>query len=319
MIIKDKYQPPIYLKNGHINTMFTFANRKIEGHPGFERQRYETPDGDFFDVDYINNGNEKAAILLHGLEGNSKSQYIMGMSNILNMEGWDVYAINHRSCSGEMNRTLGFYHSGFTKDLAQMVDTISQAYDSFICIGYSLGGNMVLKYMGSDEYKKPDNLRLSIGVSVPTDLKGGSFKLKRFDNKIYTKRFINDLAVKIKYKAEKFPGVIDTSYLPKLKQLMDFDDYYTAPLHGFKDALDYYAQSNSKQFLSQINIPTLLINALDDPFLSESCHPYEIAENSEHFNFVPVKYGGHVGFYQKGIYSYVDGMILDYIRSIYNS
>jgi hypothetical protein len=318
MIFKDKYQPPIYLKNGHINTMFTFVKRKIEGHPGFFRQRYETPDEDFFDVDTIQSGNDKAAILLHGLEGSTQSQYIMGMSSILASEGWDVYAINHRSCSGEMNRTLGFYHSGFTKDLAQIVDTISAQYNSIICIGYSLGGNMVLKYMGSDEHLKPDNLRLAIGVSVPTDLKGGSFKLKRFENKIYTKRFIIDLAVKIKYKAEKFPGAIDISHLPKLKQLMDFDDHYTAPLHGFKDALDYYAKSNSKQFLSSIEIPTLLINALDDPFLSDSCHPYEIAENSKHFDFVPVRYGGHVGFYQKGIYSYVDGVVLDYIKSIYN-
>lgn len=319
MTFIDKYQPPLYLKNGHINTWFTYAKRKIEGHPGFDRQRYETPDDDFFDVDYINNGSDRAAILLHGLEGSTKSQYMMGMSNLLAKEGWDVYAVNHRSCSGEMNRTLGFYHSGFTKDLAQLVDIISAEYNSFICIGYSLGGNMVLKYMGSDEHIKPSNLSLAIGVSVPTDLKGGSFKLKRFDNKIYTKRFINDLAVKIRYKADKFPGLVDATYLPKLKQLMDFDEHYTAPLHGFKDALDYYAQSSSKQFLSNIKLPTLLINALDDPFLSESCQPYEIAEKSKHFDFVPLKYGGHVGFYQKGVYSHADGVIFDYIKGIYNT
>jgi predicted alpha/beta-fold hydrolase len=306
--------PKLVFKNPHVSTFYPYFLRKFKNLP-YNRKREELPDGDFIDIDWMNTSHkDDLVILLHGLEGSSESQYVRGAAELLFSLNWNVCAINHRSCSGELNRTLEMYHSGFTRDLAYVVNKYSKEYQRILIVGYSLGGNMALKYLGEESYTIPEQLKLVIAFSVPTDLEGGSIKLTNWYNKAYTFEFLKTLKAKMREKAKTFPQ-IDLSNLPKLKQLMDFDEYYTAFLHGFKDAKDYYAQCNSKQFLHNINaVPTVLINALDDPFLSDSCHPYTIAEESKFFHFIPLTYGGHVGFMINRENYYSDKLLLKLIK-----
>jgi predicted alpha/beta-fold hydrolase len=307
------FDPSPLFKNPHISTFYPYFLRKFENLP-YTRIREELPDGDFIDLDWMKGSdNSKLVILLHGLEGSSNSQYVRGAAEMLFPLGWDVCSFNHRSCSGELNRKLQMYHSGFTRDLAHVTTKYSQEYDSVIIIGYSLGGNVALKYLGEGSYTLPNQLKLVISFSVPADLEGGSIKLTKWYNKAYTYEFLKTLKVKITQKAIVFPE-IDLKYLPKLKQLMDFDEYYTAPIHGFKDAKDYYYKSNSKQFLDQNTIPAFLINALDDPFLSDSCHPFEIARQSKYLHFIPLNYGGHVGFIENRNSYFSDQLVLNIIN-----
>lgn len=293
------YQPRFPFRNGHTSTIYPFFFRKYEQDLTYTRKRYTTPDDDFVDVDEMLAGHSKAVLILHGLEGSSSSQYIKGLAPYLHNQGWDIWAINHRSCSGEMNKQLAMYHSGFTDDIAMIFDIMSKQYNTITGVGFSLGGNMLLKYLGEYKHVIPPNFKVGIACSVPTDLAGGSERLKKWDNTGYTRRFLKSLSKKMVIKHNTHPQ-IDLTHLPKLKELMDFDNYYTASLHGFKDAQDYYDKCNSKQFLLAIKTPAVLINALNDPFLSASCHPFDEAKESSYFHFLPIEHGGHVGFASYG-------------------
>lgn len=289
------YKPPVLFRNGHVNTFYPYLFRKTK-HPGYNRKRVNTPDDDFVDLDMILNGNRRVTVLLHGLEGSSSSQYILGTSTLLAAHEWDIIAINFRSCSGEMNNTPLLYHSGFTKDLDFILHSIKNQYDEITLAGFSLGGNVVMKYLGEGAYTVPDNVIAAAGVSVPCDLAAGSLKIASKENFLYQKNFLLTLGHKMLHKARQFPGLMDPDKLKITKSLIDFDNYFTAPLHGFRDAADYYAQSNSLQFLHKIKVPSLIINALDDSFLPASSYPYAAADaNPELFLMTP-KFGGHVGF-----------------------
>jgi uncharacterized protein len=189
------------------------------------------------------------------------------------------------------------YHSGFTRDLDNVITKIAPLYDAIYVVGFSLGGNMILKYLGEGSYNFPQQLKFCLAFSVPADLATSSVKLTHWSNIGYTKRFLKSLSAKMIEKAKSYPE-IDLSHLTKMKELMDFDEHYTSKLHGFNDAQDYYARSNCKQFLHNISIPALLINAIDDPFLTKECLPYDEGSQSDYFHFLPVTNGGHVGFTQ---------------------
>ena len=298
-LIPSDYQPIFPLRNGHLNTIYSTLFRKLAPLP-FERKRIETADDDFLDIDFLKNGNGKIVVLCHGLEGSSASKYIQASSELLHGNGYDVAAMNYRFCSGELNRQLRTYHSGETEDLNTVVNYVLPDYDEIYLVGFSLGGNLVLKYVGEEVYPIDQKIKAVVGVSVLVDLHGASLELSKFKNRIYTKRFLKTLAKKMKLKHAQYPAHIDIDQMQHIKRLIDFDDHYTSAINGFKDAEDYYAQANSKQFLHQIKTPSLIINALDDPFLSTSCFPYEEARNNQHVNLMTPKYGGHVGFVSFG-------------------
>lgn len=304
LISLPTYKPSFLLKSGHLSTLYPYLLRK-NVLPAYIRQRWDTIDGDFIDLDFLESASrDKIMILNHGLEGSSSSQYIMGMANYYNKMGWNICAINNRSCSGQLNRNLGFYHSGFTEDLKLLVPKLASEYKEVHLVGFSLGGNQILKYLGQEHQIIPSNVKSAVAISVPIDLEASAIALKKWGNKLYTYNFLSSLKQKVQEKAKLYPSNIDLSHLPKLKELMDFDEYYTSSLQGFKDAKDYYNQSSSKQFLQHIKIPTLLINAFNDPFLGLSCFPYEEAKASSNFYFHASKYGGHAGFpqFRKGPY-----------------
>ena len=291
-----EYKPSVWLRGGHSNTLLShlFRSKNI---CDFTRHRLTTPDDDFLDVDGIFNQNKKLVILCHGLEGDSSSSYVQEFAVGFSKEGFDVVAMNYRGCSGEMNKAPRLYHSGSTDDVHFVLQSYHAAYESVFLIGFSLGGNLTLKLLGEKVYDIPANLKAAIAISTPADLETCALKLIQRENWIYEKRFLVSLTNKVKLKAEQFPDLIDTQKLKDAKNLYLFDDIFVAPLHGFKNALDYYTQCSSKQFLTNIEIPTLMISATDDPFLSEKSIPYNEAKENDNLFLYPCKYGGHVGFY----------------------
>lgn len=288
------------LRNGHLNTIYTSLFRKAPN-ISFERKRISTHDEDFLDLDYIRNGNKRIAILCHGLEGSSASKYISGISEELLKINFDICAMNYRFCSGEINLTPQLYHSGYTIDLHTTVQEVEKNYDSIAIIGFSLGGNLLLKYLGDGALPLSKKIHNGCAISAPIDLHGSSIVMKRLQNFLYTRRFLKSLFQKLKLKNKQFPEIFNLKFMSQINNVMDFDDYYTGPLNGFKDAIDYYTQCSSLQFLSNINLPTLLVNSYDDPFLSKNCYPKRgDLDNNENLTLEYPRYGGHVGFYQKG-------------------
>ena len=289
------YQPKFPFRNAHLNTIFSSQFRKIKP-LSFQRKRIETPDNDFLDIDFLENGSKKIVVLCHGLEGSSTSKYIQATATLLSAHGYSVAAMNYRFCSGEINRQLITYHSGRTEDLHAVINSILPDYTAVYLVGFSLGGNLVLKYNGDGIFRLHPKIKATVAVSVPVDLYGSAIELQRPHNQLYTWRFLRTLSKKVYLKHQQYPEQVDIKQLKKVKKLIDFDEYFTSVLNGFKDARDYYSQANSKQFLHSISKPTLLINALDDPFLSDSCYPFVEAKNNPYFDLMTPPYGGHVGF-----------------------
>ena len=313
-VIKTDYKPPLLFKNRHINTIYSSLFRKTK-RPSFKRKRIETLDDDFLDIDFIENGSKKIVILCHGLEGSSDSKYIQATAKLLSLNGYSVAAMNYRFCSGEINRQLVTYHSGKTDDLHTVINFVLPNYDSVYLVGFSLGGNLIIKYNGDGLFSLSPKIKANVAISVPVDLMGSSISLKRCENVLYRWRFLRTLSKKMHLKHQQFPNELDVVPLKKVKNLTDFDNFFTSKINGFKDAEDYYLKASSKQFIPNISIPTLLINALDDPFLSDSCFPIrEAKENSNFFLMTPF-YGGHVGFISKGAFYWSEIQILNFLNN----
>jgi predicted alpha/beta-fold hydrolase len=289
------YKPSLLFKNKHFNTVYrTLFN---DSNANFNRERLELADGDFIDLDISSVNSDKLVIAIHGLEGSSKSSYIVSLTNVLNQHNFDVIAMNHRGCSGEPNRLLSSYHSGKTEDLELVIKYIENQYDykEIHIVGYSLGGNMTLKYMG--ESKVSSKVKSAVGVSVPCSLKDSSIQMNLLSNRLYLNRFLKTLKKKTFEKLVQFPNSFLTEEsIKSIKNFKDFDDVYTAPAHGFENADDYYKKSSCKHFIPSIKTPTLLITSLDDPFFGAACYPFREAEANNNFFMEPTTYGGHVGF-----------------------
>jgi len=310
----QSYRPKFLLRNGHFNTVYPALFRKQEV-PDYIRREIATNDNDFIHVDLLEGGYKKLAVLCHGLEGSSSSQYIVATGGLLHSNGWDIAAVNYRGCSGVINNQLRMYHSGATDDLQLVIDSVIGDYDEIVLIGFSLGGNLCLKYTGENQGKLHSKITRTIAVSVPVDLKAGSINIGKRSNRIYENNFLNTLTEKILEKHKQFPNDIDLSLLKEMKKLYDFDDMYTGPIHGFNNAENYYAQCSSKQFLPLINIPTIIINALDDPFLPKECYPFEVVKANKYLEMMVPKYGGHVGFVERNKKHYwIEKTILQWLQ-----
>ena len=299
VIHRSSYHAPFLFNNGHLQTLYPTMARTVSG-VAYQRERIITPDEDFLDLDWLRTGNRKLAVLSHGLEGHTGRPYMTGMARMLDRHGWDVLAWNYRACSGEINRKLRMYHNGCIDDLDCVVQhgLKDGRYDSAAMIGFSLGGNLTLMYLGSKGTALDPRIRGSVAFSVPCDLKAGALELARARNYLYMKQFLVSLHKKIKLKMEQMPGVIDDDGYGNIRDFRGFDDRYTAPMNGFKDAEDYWYRCSSGRFLHAITVPTLLVNALDDPFLAPSCYPETAAEQSRHVHLEMPRSGGHVGFVQ---------------------
>ncbi|QCK14683.1 YheT family hydrolase [Mangrovivirga cuniculi] len=291
-----KYKAPYLYFSPHIETILPSLFRKVEG-VEYKRERLTTPDNDFLDLDWLHDDNKKLVIVCHGLEGSSDRPYVKGMAKALHNSNFDILAWNYRGCSGEINNNLRFYHSGATDDLELVINhSISLGYHEIFLIGFSLGGNLVLKYCGEKEENIQEQVRKVVAFSVPLDLEAGSNRIAEPSNFIYERRFLNNLIEKVKQKAAIMPDKLSTAHIKKIKTLYDFDNFYTAPIHGFKNASDYYSKCSSINYVTNIKIPTLIINAKNDPFLPAKCYPAELLSKNEMITFEFPERGGHVGF-----------------------
>lgn len=288
------YKRPSFLFSGHLETIYPALLRSVELQ--YERERITTPDDDFLDLDWIRSNSEKVVIISHGLEGNSDRAYMKGMARAFSKQGFDVLTWNFRGCSDEMNKQLRFYHSGATDDLECVVmHARRQRYREIYLVGFSLGGNLTLKYLG--EKTTHSEIKRAVVFSTPLDLYTSCLKISKPSNFVYSNRFVKSLKNKIVRKSLMMQG-LDVKGIEKINSLMVFDDCYTAPLHGFKNAMEYYTACSSIHYIESIGIPTLIVNAQNDPFLSDECFPIERLKNHEFVKFENPVHGGHVGFAQ---------------------
>ncbi len=294
-IIRSQFDPPRALRNAHLQTILSTILR-WRARAVYERERVELPDGDFLDLDWLTSGNGRLSILSHGLEGSSRDVTVRAMAAALHRAGWDVLAWNYRGCSGEMNRLPRLYHSGETTDLAAVVEHAAKRFPILSLVGLSLGGNLILKYLGESQPHRA--VAAAAALSPPIDLVATVKVLdQRWANRIYLRRLITSLLCKVKAKAKYFPEHIDVSGARGIRGFEDFDGRFTAPVHGFRDARDYWVKSSSQQFLPAITVPTLILSAQDDPFLSSECFPFKEAERSARLFLEAPASGGHLGFF----------------------
>lgn len=294
-----EYNPGGLFRWAHWNTVYTSLFRHPEPIPTI-RERVETPDGDFFDVDYQRQGYARAVVLLHGLEGSSRAGYIVGISHVFQTRGWDTIAVNFRGCGGDPNRSLASYHSGFTTDLIQIMKQADAEYSELALIGFSLGGNVVLKYLGESAGIIPSSLNRAAAISVPVDLESSAQELEKLANILYTRRFLKSLKQKSAARLVRFPGAIDPGRVAASRTLRQFDDAVTAPVNGFKDSSDYYTRCSSRRLIDKIQVSTLILNAQDDPFLGSACYPVRECRANPACILLAPRFGGHVGFFQPG-------------------
>ncbi len=294
----SSYTAPFALFSPHLETIFPALMRKV-ALPPYTRERIDTPDGDFLDLDWLHQSSDKVVIISHGLEGNSQRPYVKGMAKIFFKNGFDVIAWNYRGCSGEINRKLRFYHSGATDDLNTVIDHAidKKKYSNVFLVGFSLGGNITLKLLG--EATPRAEVRKAVAISVPMDLKTSCEEISKPSNWIYSYRFLRSLKSKVVAKAAVMPE-LRVEGIERIKTIMGFDDRYTAPLHGFTNALEYYEQCSSIRFVGNVATPTLVVNTLNDPFLSKACFPEKMLQGHRFVELEILSRGGHVGFTQFG-------------------
>jgi predicted alpha/beta-fold hydrolase len=288
------FKPAWWLLNPHLQTLWpVFMRRRLR--PPLRRERLELPDGDFVDLDWTLNDTGPIVILLHGLEGGSRSHYARGMLAALPRHSLRGVLMHFRGCSGEPNRLARAYHSGDTGDIDFLVKTLKEREPQtpLAAIGYSLGGNALLKWLGEQGAQTP--LRCAAAVSVPFLLHDSAQRLNRGVSRVYQLKLLNDLKASVRRKAARLPLPVALHNLDSLGSFQAFDDRITAPLHGFRDAKHYYTESSSRQFLSRIRIPTLIVHAADDPFMPKTVLP-EANEVSDTIEFDLHRHGGHVGF-----------------------
>ncbi len=317
-IITSIYDPPLLFKNGHFSTIYAGIIRTVGGFVQ-KRERIDLPDGDFLDLDWslATTPSKKVVILIHGLEGNAQRAYITGSAKAFNANGFDACAINLRTCSGVPNRLYRSYHSGATEDLEAVIDHILELknYSELYLKGFSLGGNMALKYLGENR-TVPKEIKAAIAVSVPCSLHSSLKELLKTKNLPYAKRFKKHLVEKLREKQQLFPDKISDKDIKNVVTLKDFDDVYTSRAHGFKDALDYYDKCSCKQFLQNIQIPSLIVNARNDSFLGPECFPLEEAKDNPNLYLEMPKYGGHVGFFGQKNVTYTEKRAIKFLNEI---
>ena len=295
MILESsQYRPPWYLPGPDLQSIAPQVTRRLAP-IAYRRQRITTADGDFLDLDWSEIGARRLAIIAHGMAGHTRRPYMQGMVAAFNRAGWDAMAWNMRGCSEEPNRTPGFYHAGLTDDLAAVVDAATERGDCAIAlIGFSLGGSLVLKYLGERGDEAP--ICASVSFSVPFDLADCVAQLHRRRNAFYLHRFLRRFRSKVRAKAAAMPGAIDATGVDRIRDLHAFDERYTAPLHGFDSVEEYWRVNSCLYYLPGIAVPTLVVNGRNDPFLGPRCYPIAEIRGLPGVQLEMPEGGGHVGF-----------------------
>ena len=290
------YHAPGWLPGGHAQTIWPVLIKAAP--PPLVRERWDTPDGDFLDVDRLPGpADAPLVILFHGLEGSARSHYAASLLHALAARRWQGAVVHFRGCGGEANRLPRAYHSGDADEIDWLLRRFAEVHPRIprYAAGVSLGGNALLKWLGTREDSAAGLLRAAAAVSAPVDLAGAGHALGRGFNRIYTRHFLVTLKPSALERLQRHPGLYDAARLRAARNLHDFDDLVTAPLHGFRNVADYWERASSRPHLGGIRVPTLLLNALNDPFLPARFLPGP-AEVSSHVQRCFPAQGGHVGF-----------------------
>lgn len=296
------YRAPPWLPGGHAQTIWpALFSRRFEGTaPQFRRERWNTPDGDFVDVDFLDappRPGQPLMVLFHGLEGSSQSQYVQAFAAIARERGW-AFALPHfRGCSGELNLAPRAYHSGDFEEIGWMLARLKAGHPGLlIAAGVSLGGNALLRWAEEMGQSAADIARAVCSICSPVDLAASGHAIGRgFNRLVYTRMFLRTMVPKALRKLQQHPGLFDGERLRQARDLYEFDNLFTAPLHGFRDTEDYWSRASAKPHLRQIRIPALVLNTLNDPFIPAVCLPGP-ADTGAHVTLWQPAQGGHVGF-----------------------
>lgn len=292
---EKQFKPAWWLPTSHLQTIWPVLCRRSIKNLKLERERFELADGDFIDLDWAGEGQGPLVLVLHGFEGSIKSHYAKGMLQTLCQQGWRGVFMHFRGCSGEPNRLPRSYHSGDTQDVATVVQILHEREPKtrMAAIGISLGGNVLLKWLGETGRDNP--LKAAIAISVPFELNKAFERFAHGLSKAYQWYFLKCLRHRLSHKFQLISPPIDPLLLYKSRTLREFDDKITAPLHGFSSAQEYYTVSSSRKYLRSIRVPTLLLHAKDDPLMTEDVIP-DIEELSDYIQLELTESGGHVGF-----------------------
>lgn len=312
--------PPRYYLNGHFETIIPSLFRKVKG-VNYSRERINTPDEDFLDLDWSKVGSETLLIISHGLEGSSDRHYAKGLVKLFNSHQIDAVVWNNRSCSGEMNLKPVLYHHGASADLKTVVNHIqnNSHYKSVFLAGISMGGAQTLKYLGEEGADIPVVIKGAAVYSTPCNLPSSAATLRLKFNSFYKNRFLNKLKIKLIQKGRQYPGLIDLERLIHVKEFDQFDTYFTAPLHGFKDAEDFYHSVSADNWMHLTCVPVLIINALNDPLLGKSCYPVKLAEKHPYIHLEMPERGGHTGFSLNSGFTWSEYRLYQFCDHLLNS
>jgi hypothetical protein len=295
------FRPPWWLRNAHVQTVGgRYLRRAMK--PALRAERWDTPDGDFVDVHFLEGDPAMpTALLLHGLEGNIDSPYFVGLIQEFAQRAWNVAAMEFRSCSGEMNRAARMYHSGETGDIAFVAQRLIERNPevAIYVAGYSLGGNVTAKWFGEMGDRLPPNIRAGAAICAPYDLVESARHMDSTLSRLYVLYFLRYLVAKATEKDRQHPGIINLERVRRASTFKEYDDHATAPLHGFADAHDYYSRVGCGQFLPGVRRPLLLLSAADDPFNPGRTLPRAAAEAHPFLHPLFADRGGHVGFVQR--------------------
>lgn len=296
-ILNSTYKAPIWLGGKHAQTIIPSLFRKVTG-VQYLRERIATSDGDFLDLDWSRVDGKKLVVISHGLEGSTSQGYVLGMVKEFNARGYDALGWNFRGCGGELNHSTRLYHGGSIEDLHSVIEHAGRTkkYKEIDLIGFSLGGNITLKYLADCRDDLPKNLKRACVFSVPCDLYACARNLSSGINRFYLNRFLVSLREKLSQKASKSPGFYSNVDIKNIQDFIDYDNVITAPMSGFKDAIHYYLACSSKYSICKIRTPTLIVIAQNDPFLHPSCFPIEECSKSDVVYFESPYDGGHLGF-----------------------
>ncbi|HXA46442.1 MAG TPA: alpha/beta fold hydrolase [Burkholderiaceae bacterium] len=290
------YLAPRWLPGGHLQTIYP-AKCLVTPPVNYRRERWDTPDGDFIDIDFVDGvAGNPFVVLFHGLEGSSDSHYAKAFMAHISGLGWSGAVPHFRGCSGELNLAPRFYHSGDSREidwiLRRLAENRASEDGKFYATGVSLGGNALLRWLGESQHQA-EFIDAACAVSAPLDLAAGGAALSRGFNLIYTRVFLETLKPKCVHKLRQFPGLFDRDKMLDARDLYAFDNIVTAPLHGYRDTADYWHRASAKHVLPDITVPTLVLNAENDPFLPKQ-HLPRAASNYVTLDYPP--HGGHVGF-----------------------
>lgn len=300
-----QYRAPRWLPGGHAQTIWpALFSRQHDGTPPqWTRERWDTPDGDFIDVDFLADSPQAAVadapllVLFHGLEGDRTSHSSVAFASVARSRGWAMALPHFRGCSGELNRAPRAYHSGDYEEISWVLQRLRQRHGRpLLAAGVSLGGNALLRWAEEAGTSAGQIAHAVCSICSPIDLAASGVAIGRGFNKlVYTRRFLHTMIPKALRKLQQHPGLFDGERLRRSTTLREFDDIFTAPLHGFRDAADYYTRASAKPQLQRIRIPALVLNARNDPFVPDHCLPHA-AEVGAHVTLWQPGHGGHVGF-----------------------